>query len=58
MQAVLQFMVDLAEQEAAREKESSKRPGLGSRLLSLFRKRKSSSSPYVVRSVNPLNIRA
>jgi len=59
MQAVLQFMAELAEHEVKDEKEITRKPSFGSRMSSVFRKKKKSqSSPYVVKPVNPLNIRA
>lgn len=57
-EAVLQYMAQFAEQQVKDEKEFTRKPSFGSRMSSVFRKKKNSSSPFVVRPVNPLNIRA
>ena len=54
---MLQFMMDLETQQRKDEKETVKKTGLGTRLSSVFRK-KSPSSPYKVKPVNPLQTKA
>jgi hypothetical protein len=58
LQAVLQFMIDLEAQEIKDEKKPIKKPGLGAKMSSVFRKKKAPSSPFKPKPVNPLSIRA
>lgn len=51
-------MIDMEAQEEKDVMENTRKPGFGGRMASIFKKKKSSSSPYKVKSVNPLNIRA
>ncbi|KAG0588226.1 hypothetical protein KC19_2G226900 [Ceratodon purpureus] len=57
-EAVLQFMKELEEQQSIAEKEAIKKPGLGAKLSSVFRKKKKPSSQFKVKPLDPLKIRA